>query len=103
MANLSSLQGEVLAYDQKYGWEGDKESHIVLHMSEELGEISRCILRMEGYKKEGFDKKALAEELIDLLYLTIKLGNTTGIDLETEWYAAFERYEKKTSRKESRI
>ncbi len=100
MANLSTLQKEVLAYDQKYGWVEDKESHIALHMSEELGEISRCILRLEGYKKESYDKKALAEELIDLLYLTIKLGNTAGIDLEKEWYAAFERYEKKTSRKE---
>lgn len=100
MANLSILQEEVLAYDQKYGWANDKESHIVLHMSEELGEISRCILRLEGYKKEGYDKKALSEELIDLLYLTIKLGNTAGIDLEKEWYSAYERYEKKTSRKE---
>jgi NTP pyrophosphatase (non-canonical NTP hydrolase) len=100
MANLSKLQEEVLAYDQKYGWEGDKESHIALHMTEELGEISRLILRLEGYKHEEYSKKALAEELIDLLYLTIKLGNTAGIDLEKEWYSAFERYEKKTSRKE---
>jgi len=100
MANLSHLQEEVKAYDAKYGWENDRESHITLHMMEETGEIARQILRLEGYKKEPYDHKNLSEEIIDLLYLTVKLANRAGVDLEKEWVASFERYEKKTSRKE---
>jgi len=102
MGNLTRLQEDVSAYDRKYGWEDDPESQIVLHMTEELGEISRQVLRLEGYKKEEYSKKNLSEEIIDLLYLTVKLANTAGIDLEKEWTASFERYEKKTSRKELR-
>ena len=102
MANLRRLQEEVNAYDQKYGWTNDKESQIALHMGEELGEINRCILRLEGYKKEPYVKKALAEEIVDLLYLTVKLANKAEIDLDKEWVASFERYEKKTSRKENK-
>ena len=99
MACLSELQKQVTEYDRKYRWEGDIASHIVLHMSEELGEIARRILREEGYKKEDFDRKELAEELTDLLYLNLKLANRYNIDLEEEWSLMWKRYEKKTSRK----
>lgn len=99
MANLTRLQKEVVAYDNKYGWSEDIESHIVLHMCEELGEISRRILRLEGYKTEKFKKEELAQELVDLLYLTLKLANKFDIDMDEEWKEAFERYEKKISRK----
>ena len=102
MANLRRLQDEVAAYDGKYGWEGDKECHITLHMMEEVGEVARQVLRLEGYKKEPYDKKNLSEEIIDLLYLTVKLANKADIDLEKEWVASFARYEKKTSRKEKK-
>ncbi len=68
-------------------------------MSEELGEISRRILRFEGYKTEEFDKKELAEELTDLLYLTLKLANKFEINLDSELEDMWKRYEKKTSRK----
>jgi NTP pyrophosphatase (non-canonical NTP hydrolase) len=66
---------------------------------EEVGEVARQILRLEGYKKEPYDKKNLSEEIIDLLYLTVKLANKAEIDLEKEWAASFARYDKKTSRK----
>lgn len=102
MSNLKRLQEEVSAYDKKYGWEGDPEIHIVLHMMEEAGEIARQVLRLEGYKKENYDKKNLGEEIIDLLYLTVKLANKAEIDLEKEWVCSFARYERKTSRKEKK-
>ncbi len=86
-------------YDKKYNWEGDRASHIVLHITEEVGEIARRILREEGYKKEDFDKKELAEELTDLLYLNLKLANKYDIKLEEEWNNMWSRYEKKTNRK----
>lgn len=99
MTNLTELQKQVAEYDSRYGWDRDKASHITLHMSEELGEVSRRILRFEGYKIEGFDCGELAEELTDLLYLTLKLANKFDIDLEGEWDSMWGRYEKKTSRK----
>lgn len=86
-------------YDERYGWTEDNAGHIALHMNEELGEISRRILRYEGYKNEGFDRKELAEELTDLLYLLLKLANRFSIDLDEEWDSMWERYEKKTSRR----
>jgi NTP pyrophosphatase (non-canonical NTP hydrolase) len=99
MTNLTNLQKEVMEYDRRYGWDNDRESHIVIHMSEELGEISRRILRLEGYKTEEFSREELAWELVDLLYLTLKLANKFNLDMEKEWYNAFDRYEKKGSRR----
>ncbi|OYT27848.1 MAG: hypothetical protein B6U97_00095 [Candidatus Altiarchaeales archaeon ex4484_96] len=98
MPSLSETQKQVEGYDKKHGWDEDKPSHIVLHMSEELGEISRRILRNEGYKKEDFDPKELGMELTDLLYLTLKLANSFDIRLEDEWNKMWERYKTKTNR-----
>ncbi len=99
MGDLTKLQNKVSEYDRRYGWDKDKVGHIVLHMSEELGEISRRILRLEGYKTEEFSKKELAEELTDILYLILKLANKFEINLDDEWNSMWKRYEKKTSRK----
>ncbi len=99
MINLTHYQKQVREYDKKYKWDKDRASHIVLHMTEELGEIARRILREEGYKKERFNKEELAEELIDLLYLNLKLANKFDIDMNKEWDSMWERYEKKASRK----
>ncbi len=99
MRHLTKLQKQVEEYDKRYGWTEDRADHITLHMSEELGEISRRILRFEGYKIEKFDKGELSEEITDLLYLTLKLANTFNICLDDVWDSMWERYEKKTSRK----
>ncbi len=93
------MQQQVREYDKKHGWSEDKASHIVLHMTEELGEIARRVLRRDGYKKEVFSRKELAEELTDILYLNLKLANTFKIDLQAEWGLMWERYRnKKTNR-----
>ena len=99
MGNLKGFQEQVIRYDKKYGWERDDASHIVLHLAEELGEISRRILRHEGYKLEEFSRKELGQELTDLLYLTLKLANKFDIELDAEWEEMWGRYEGKTSRK----
>jgi NTP pyrophosphatase (non-canonical NTP hydrolase) len=91
-------QEEVREYDKKHGWDNDNSSHIVLHMAEETGEIARNILRAENYKHEKFDKKNLAEEITDLLYLTLKLANKSEIDVDTEWNLMWGRYKSKTNR-----
>ncbi|MEA1925252.1 MAG: MazG nucleotide pyrophosphohydrolase domain-containing protein [Candidatus Altiarchaeota archaeon] len=98
MSSLSEMQEQVGEYDKKHGWSKDQASHIVLHMTEELGEIARRILRRDGYKKEVFSRKELGEELTDILYLNLKLANTFHIELEEEWNLMWERYRKKTNR-----
>lgn len=95
MVNISEMQAQVEAYDERFGWDKDKVCHVALHIMEELGEVSRRILRYEGYKKEEFNQKELAEELTDMLYLTLKLANKFDIDLDEEWAAVEPRYEKK--------
>lgn len=95
---FQKFQKQVLEYDKKFKWNKDKSSHIVLHILEELGEVARRILRHEGYKTEKFSKKELAQELTDVLYLTLKLANKFKIDLDEEWKIMWKRYKKKKSR-----
>jgi len=97
MASFKELQKQVSAYDDKMGWH-DKSSHIVLHMQEEVGEIAREIMRDEGYKKEEMDKEGLGQEITDLLYLTFKLANQYGFDVDKEWSRMWERYKTKKNR-----
>lgn len=95
---LNEFQRQVADYDAKSGWTHDKPSHIVLHLIEELGEVSRHIIRHEGYKKEDFERDELASELTDVLYLTFKLANSFGIKLDGEWEIMWERFKGKKSR-----
>ena len=64
---------------------------------EEVGEVARIISRTYGEQsfKESDTNKNLADELADVLFVTICLANQTGIDL-TE--ALAKNLEKKTSR-----
>lgn len=97
MREFTKLQNQVREYDGRYGWENDRSAHILLHMQEELGEISRWVMRHEGYKKEDFSAEKLGQEIVDLLYLTLKFASSFGIDLGKEWDSAWERYERKNS------
>lgn len=93
------FQEEIANYDKGYGWERDKASHVVLHLSEELGEISRLMLRYGGYKKEEFKSEELGQEITDLLYLALKLANKFNLDLDKEWKIMWKRYQGKVNRK----
>jgi len=93
MAGFKELQKQVHEFDQEMGWI-DKPEHVVMHMQEELGEISREILRGVGYKREEMDSGALGQEIIDLLYLTFKLANHYGIDVDAVWGVMRQRYRK---------
>jgi NTP pyrophosphatase (non-canonical NTP hydrolase) len=96
--SLNELQREVSDYDKKLGWTEDKAGHIVLHILEELGEVSRHVIRYEGYKKEKYSKSELGQEMTDVLYLTLKLANKFDIKLDGEWELMWERFKGKTSR-----
>ncbi len=66
-------------------------------LTEEVGEVARIISRTYGEQsfKETDANKNLADELADVLFVTICLANQTGINL-TE--ALAKNLEKKTSR-----
>lgn len=69
-------------------------------LAEETGEVARIMARLHGDQsfKEG-ETSNLADELADLLWVTIAIANQEGIDL-TE--ALQRNLEKKTSRDKNR-
>lgn len=71
-------------------------------LTEEVGELARVIARLYGDQiaKEGDLRKSLAEELADVLWVTICLANQSGVDLEEALKASIE---KKTRRDAERF
>ena len=66
-------------------------------LTEEVGEVARVMSRTYGEQswKPGDKHKDLADELADVLWVTLCIANQTGIDLD----AALERnFDKKTQR-----
>jgi NTP pyrophosphatase (non-canonical NTP hydrolase) len=92
---FNELQRQVARYDKGFGWVGDKPEETLLHMQEELGEIAREMLKRGGYKKGGYDPQRMNDEITDLLYLTLKLGNLLELDLDVAWAKIAERYKGK--------
>ena len=68
---------------------------------EEVGEVARILSRTYGEQsfKNGDERGSLADELADVLFVTICLANQTGVDL-TE--ALRKNLEKKTIRDKDR-
>ncbi len=83
--HIRDYQHWVEAYDRARGWERVQPSQTLVHVMEELGEIAREVLTMEGYKPGEAEaaRARLAEELGDCLTLLIKLAYQYGIDVET--------------------
>jgi len=96
--NLSELQKQVKDMDEKFGWTDDTPLQNLVHIQEEVGEISRLLLGYEGYKKdEKFSEHDLSGELSDTLYLTLKLANHFDINLDKAWEEAKKRYVEKAN------
>src|SRR5436190_6663370 len=70
-------------------------------LTEEVGEVARIISRKYGEQsfKASDKKKKLADELADVLFVTICLANQTGVDLTQ---ALKRNLEKKTKRDSDR-
>jgi len=66
-----------------------------LHMQEELGELARIMLIKDGYKSGNSDMDNVSSEIMDLLYLVIKISNHYNLDLDQEWEKMLVRYEEK--------
>ncbi len=69
-------------------------------LTEETGEVARIMARKYGDQSfKPNDKDNLADELADLLWVTIAIANQTGVDLTD---ALRRNIEKKTSRDSER-
>ncbi|MBU3957665.1 MAG: hypothetical protein KKB25_01180 [Nanoarchaeota archaeon] len=88
---LKECQKIVRKFVEERNW-NSPPNDIVMHMLEELGEIAREILRMQGYggshKKEDVN---FGEELGDMFYLLLKLSNTLNMDISQEFLKKLEK------------
>lgn len=74
-------------YDRLRDWERILPAHQVVHLAEEVGEIARLVLRLDGYRDLPPEARArtideLALEINDAIVFLTKIANTYGIDLD---------------------
>lgn len=95
---IREAQDKVDKWIHSYGVRYFNELTNMAILTEEVGEVARIISRSYGEQSAGnaaIDKEDLADELADVLFVTICLANQTGIDLEE---ALNVNLQKKTSR-----
>ncbi len=85
--HIREYQAWLESWDKARTWEQVTLSHTLLHALEELGEISKLIQMLEGYrapKPADLDgvRSELALELSDLQVMIFKLAYLAGIDME---------------------
>ncbi|WP_153558761.1 nucleotide pyrophosphohydrolase [Roseimaritima sediminicola] len=95
--SLRGAQQEVDQWIQTLGVRYFDPLTNLAQLVEEVGEVARVLSRTEGEQsyKAGQTPGDLADELADVLFVTICLANQSGIDLET---ALTRNLEKKTLR-----
>lgn len=74
-------------WDTSRGWDKLLPSHVMLHAVEEMGEVSKLVQMIEGYrppKPADLDavRELLALELSDLQVMLFKIANLGQIDME---------------------
>lgn len=74
-------------WDKVRTWDRVLVSHTLLHALEELGEVSKLVQMLEGYRpldppEEEAVQEALALELSDLQVMLFKIAYQCGIDME---------------------
>lgn len=85
--HIHEYQAWLEAWDKARTWDQVLASHTLLHALEELGEVSKLIQIVEGYRSEGkltLDqvRDELALELSDLQVMLFKIAYLCGIDME---------------------
>ncbi len=79
---IKEAQEFVKKFVHERNWETSEED-ILLHLMEELGEVSRNVLKRKDYggNHTQDSKQNMDEELADVFYLILKLANKTNVDL----------------------
>jgi NTP pyrophosphatase (non-canonical NTP hydrolase) len=97
---VREYQAWLQAYDEARGWDKISPSHSFLHLIEEIGEISREVGYLEGYRDADDDGEArarLAGELADAATFLYKLAYQCGVDLEDALKANMSKAENRFS------
>lgn len=86
--HIRDYQDWLEEWDRARGWDRVLPSHTLLHAMEELGEVSKLVQILEGYrdaKDADLDavRSDLALELSDLQVMLFKIAYLCGIDMET--------------------
>jgi NTP pyrophosphatase (non-canonical NTP hydrolase) len=82
-SSLKALQRRLERFDAERGWDAVSPAHTALHLFEELGEVMREMLHLEGYKPpDHAARERLGGELADVTLLLFKLASQYGVDLE---------------------
>jgi len=85
--HIREYQDWLEAWDRARTWDRVLPSHTLLHAMEELGEVSKLVQILEGYRDAKDDLKTiraeLALELSDLQVMIFKIAYLCGIDMET--------------------
>jgi NTP pyrophosphatase (non-canonical NTP hydrolase) len=82
---IKAYQDWLAAWDRARGWDRVSVSHTLVHALEELGEVSRLVLKWEGYKDAGSPEQLhqeLEEELSDVFVFLFKLAYQLGVDVD---------------------
>lgn len=82
---ISEYQRWLEEWDRARGWHRVSPSHTLIHAMEEMGEVARLVLHLEGYKGAESPeavREELATELSDLFVFLFKLAYQCGIDVE---------------------
>ena len=94
---LKAAQQQVDEWIKNYGVKYFSELTNLGILMEEVGELSRIMVRKYGEQsfKENEDSESLSDEMADVLWVLLCLANQTGIDLTD---ALQKNIEKKTLR-----
>ena len=85
--HIRDYQAWVEAWDRARTWDRILPSHTLMHALEELGEVSKLVQMIEGYrdpkaKSLNTIRDELALELSDLQVMLFKIAYLCGIDME---------------------
>jgi NTP pyrophosphatase (non-canonical NTP hydrolase) len=89
--HIAEYQTWLEKYDRARGWDRVLPSQTCVHAMEELGEVARLVLYLDGYHapdgRQPDDaqllRQHLAEELADCVTFLFKLAYQYGVDMET--------------------
>jgi NTP pyrophosphatase (non-canonical NTP hydrolase) len=100
-ADLAGIQQDVENWIQKIGVRYFSELTNLAQLVEEVGELARLMSRRYGEQsfKEGENQADLADELADILFVTVCIANQTGTDLTEAWRKNIDKKTKRDRRR----
>jgi len=82
---IADYQQWIRTWDEARGFDKTDPGLTLVHALEELGEVAREVLFLQGYKKDAMPeahRQALARELADTIVFLFKLAYQFDIDIQ---------------------